>query len=182
MNVQQILQAAPPASTVATMLVFPSSTQLRPDQESLDDPVMAPSGIPLAPDFARRRTRAMDAARRLLGRIDALVLCDPQDIHYLTGTRHGISWLVLQQDASFALTRHMLVSEVRREAVNCEILLACSRSTERPDFEAFVIGELARRGLDRVVLDPAKLSAQSYLGFTRHAAAAGIEVSGVPDC
>ena len=156
------------------MLVFPSSTHLRPEQESLAERHLAAAEHPPTPDFHHRRNRVLETARRFHGRVDALVLCDPQDIHYLTGTRHGIFWLVLQQDSSFAVSRHMLVSEVRQEAVNCEILLACDRSTERPDIEAFVVGELSKRGIESVVIDPAKLSAQAYLGFTRHAATAGI--------
>ena len=170
-----------PVSTVLIMLVSPSSTHLWPEQESLAERRLAAVGHPAAPDLGHRRNRVMEAASRIHGQVDALVLCDPHDIHYLTGTRHGISWLVLQQDTAFAVSRHMLVSGVRQEAVNCEILLASARSTERPDLEAFVVAELVRRGLEFVVVDPAKLSAQSYLGFTRHAAAAGIEVLCVPD-
>ena len=119
--------------------------------------------------------------RHLHENVEALVLCDRQDIQYLTGTRHGIFWLVILQDAAFAVSRHMLISEVRHEAVNCEILLACARSTERPDFEAFVVAELGKRGIRSVAIDPARLSAQSYLGFARHAAVAGTDVQCVPD-
>jgi hypothetical protein len=81
----------------------------------------------------------------------ALILCDPLDIHYLTGSHHGISWLVVQENSSFAVSRHMLVSEVRAEAVDCEILLASASSTERPELEQFVVAELARRGIDTVI-------------------------------
>jgi Xaa-Pro aminopeptidase len=162
------------------MLVFPSSTQLPPDHpQSFADP--AAHGIWQAPDFHHRRNRAIALVRRAHSDVNALILCDPHDIHHLTGTRHGISWLVVYENASFAVSRHMLVSEVRNEAVACEILLASARSTDRPDFEQFVIGELVRRGLDTVVIDPAKLTAQSYLGITRHATAAGVVVHGIPE-
>lgn len=139
------------------------------------------NGILYAPDFPQRRRRAFEAARRGHHRVDAVILCDPRDIHYLTGTSHGISWLVLQAEGTFAVSRHMLVSEVRAAAVDCEILLASTRSTDFPDLECFVIGELTRRGLATVVLDPAKLSAQSYLRFTSHAAGANLAVGCVPE-
>ena len=163
------------------MLVIPSNTHLRSAQESLADCALEAANHPATPDFQRRRCRALETARRVHGRVDALVLCDQRDIHYLTGTRHGISWLVLQQDSAFAVSRHMLVSEVRQEAVNCEILLASERSTERPDFEAFIVAELVRRGLGVVVVDPARISANSYLGLLRHAANAGTDVHCVSD-
>jgi|GEM_PF-464984 len=167
------------ASTDFTMPVFPSSTQLRPDPAAFADP-SAP-GIAHTPDLPQRRLRALEAARRVHSRVDALILCDPHDIHHLTGTRHGISWLVVAKDASFAVSRHMLVHGVRTEAVACEILLASARSTDRPDLEQFVVAELTKRGLDTVVIDPAKLTAQSYLAITRHATAAGIVVHGIPE-
>jgi Xaa-Pro aminopeptidase len=131
-------------------------------------------------DFPQRRQRAIEAGCRAHGRVDALILTDPRDIHYLTGTGHGISWLVLQEGRAFAVSRHMLVSEVRAEAVDCEILLASACSTDCPDLEQFVIGELAKLGRRSAVIDPTKLSALSYLGITRHAAAAGVEVHCVP--
>ncbi len=133
------------------------------------------------PDFQHRRQCAIEAARRVHGAVDAVILCDPHDIQYLTGTREGISWLVLLESTPFALSRHMLVSEVRAEARDCEILLAASRSTERPDLEYFVITTLARRGLKRAVIDPARLSAQSSFHFAAHAAAAGLEICCLPD-
>ncbi len=76
------------------------------------------------PDFVKRRRQAFEAARQTHGSIDSLILCDPLDIQYLTGTSHGISWLVVGSNTQFAISRHMLVSEVRDEAVNCDILLA----------------------------------------------------------
>lgn len=121
-------------------------------------------------------------ARELYGQVDALILSDPHDIHYLSGSRHGISWLVLAEGGAFAVSRHMLVSEVRAEAVACEILLASKRSTERPELEQFVIAEVAKRGLASVVIDPARLSAQSYLRLIEHARAAGIAVDAMADC
>ena len=101
---------------------------------------------------------------------------DPHDIHYLTGTREGISWLVLHDDSSFAITRHMLVDDVRSQAVDCEILLASARSTDYPDVEQFVISELSRRGLAHGAIDPATLTAKTGFGVNHHATAAGIEI------
>jgi Xaa-Pro aminopeptidase len=149
------------------------------DHESF--PGSRPDGILPSPDYHHRRRRAIEAGCRSHGRLDALILSDPRDIRYLTGVGHGISWLVLQEGRAFAVSRHMLVSEVRAEAVDCEILLASARSTDFPDLEQFVVGELAKLGLGRVAIDPAKLSAQSYLRIVRHAAVGGIEIHCVPE-
>ena len=123
----------------------------------------------------------MAACRKIHADVDAVALCDPRDIHYLTGSRHCISWLVLRQDSAFALSRHMLIREARAEAPDCEILLASVRSTDRPDIEQFIIGELARRGHHTIVIDPAKLTARAHLALLRHAAAAGMEIRDIPD-
>ena len=160
------------------MLTLPSSPRLRTDHKSPQN--LSGDGPPI-PDFRWRRHCAIALARRLAGDVDALILSDPLDIHYLSGTRHGISWLVLMDNAAFAVSRHMLVSEVRAEAIDCEILLASARSTERPELESFVIAEVAKRGLASVLIDPAKLSAQSYLRLTGSTQAAGITVSGIPE-
>ena len=113
--------------------------------------------------------------------VEALIINDMLDIHYLTGTRHGISWLVLLDGTSFAMSRHMLVDEVRSEAVDCEILLASARSIDRVDLEQFIMGELTKRGVAMVVIDPAKLSAVTYQRLTARAVAAGIEVRETPE-
>jgi len=162
------------------MLTLPSSHRRRADQKTSGDPLA--NGILTTPDFTLRRQRALAMTRGLHGPTDALILCDPQDIHYLSGTRHGISWLVLFEQAAFAVSRHMLVREVRAEAVDCEVLLASTLSTDRPDLEQFVIAEVARRGLASVAIDPARLTAQSYLRLTSHTQAAGISVCCLPEC
>ncbi|MEI6605088.1 MAG: M24 family metallopeptidase [Verrucomicrobiota bacterium] len=151
-----------------------SITLLRPQRTSSVEPSADPPAR--HPDFVHRRNRAIAAARRLNDQVDALMFCDPQDIHYLTGTREGISWLVIHEGASFAVTRHMLVDEVRDQAVNSEILLASARSTDRPDIEQFVIREMCRRGLAHAVIDPANLTAQTGLVLSRHAVATRIEI------
>lgn len=133
------------------------------------------------PDFLRRRAQTLELARRLDHRANGVLLCDALDIRYLTGTSHGISWLVIQEDASFAVSRHMLVSEVRAEAVDCEILLPSDRSTDRPELEQFVVTELARRGIDCVLVDPGRVSAQSYQRLSAHASACGMKLLDQPE-
>ena len=154
------------------MLTRPINPPRTPETSAVDLP---------APDFLQRRQLALAAARRANHRAAALVLCDPADIHYLTGTRHGISWMVVADGAAFAVSRHMLVSEVRAEAVDCDILLASASSTERPELEQFVVGELAKRGLDSVIVDPARTSAQSYRRLSRHTADCGISLLDLPE-
>ena len=156
----------------------PIKTLLRPKPKACSEPMadaLAPN-----PDFRHRRNRAIAAARRLEGRADALMFRDPHDIHYLTGTREGISWLVLHEDCSFAITRHMLADDVRSQSVDCEILLASARSTDYPDIERFVISEMSRRGLRHGAIDPASLTAQAAFGVSHHAVATNIEIHYVP--
>jgi Xaa-Pro aminopeptidase len=123
----------------------------------------------------------LELARRSHCAVDAVIVGDVHDIQYLTGTREGISWLVVMAGGTFAVSRHMLVREVQAEAMDCEILLASSRSTERPDLPQFVIGKLVDHGIERIVVDPARLSAQSYLQLTAHADVAGLVVCGQPE-
>lgn len=136
---------------------------------------------PPAPDFPARRRLALERMRRAQVLADALVICDPLDIHYLTGTRHGISWLVVAEAGCFAVSRHMLLAEVRAEAVECEIVLACERSTQRPELETFVLNEAARRGIGSILIDPARLAAQSYLRLSSRASETGMLVSCEPE-
>ena len=149
----------------------------------LEAPLLnSPAGeVSSKPDYPGRRRRALEAARRGPGPIDALIVSDPHDIHYLTGVHEWIFWLALSDQTPFALSRHMLRAEVQAVAPNCEILLATERSTERPQMELFVITELANRGLTTAVFDPARLSASSYLELTRHAAVAEIALHLLPD-
>lgn len=161
------------------MLTAPSSTSSGLEQESFTVP--SAGEPPPAPDFPQRRCRALETARRLHGQVDALVLCDPLDIHYLTGTRHGISWLALLERECLAVSRHMLIREVSAEAVECQILLPSERSTDRPDLEQFILRELVQRGLKTAVIDPARLSAQSYLRLSGHAASDGIRLLATPE-
>lgn len=142
--------------------------------------IRAADRLPPAPDFPARRSLALERMRRV-SLVDALIICDPLDIHYLTGTRHGISWLVVSEAGCFAVSRHMLITEVRAEAVDCEILLACDRSTERPELEAFVLNEATRRQIGSVLIDPARLAAQSYLRLARHAGNTGILLNCEPE-
>jgi Xaa-Pro aminopeptidase len=154
-------------------MIFPG---VKPSPKTMREAPAGPS-----PDFLRRRAHALEQARRLDRHAKGLLLCDPLDIHYLTGTSHGIFWLVVQEDFSFAVSRHMLVSEVRAEAVDCEILLPSDRSTDRPEIEQFVVAELAKRGLACVIIDPARVSALSYRRLSLHACACGIRLLDVPE-
>lgn len=142
---------------------------------------LQPVAAGLAVDFPARRRRALAAAREVDESVAALVLHDAQDIHYLTGTREGISWLVVADAGTFAVSRHMLVDEVRAEAVDCEVLLASARSTDQPDLAAFVIGALAGRGLSVVAADPCRFPAQAYLLLRERAAAGGVGLRALPD-
>ncbi len=152
----------PAAMQISTYHTRPGSTR-------------APHGSPAVertlppPDFPTRRRQTLARMRRSHPIADSLAICDPLDIQYLTGTRHGISWLILHAGGCFAISRHMLVEEVRAEAVDCEILLPCARSTERPDLEKFLLAEMTRRGCRSLLIDPARLAAQSYLNLIRHA-------------
>jgi Xaa-Pro aminopeptidase len=163
------------------------STHFSKQRESALNPHFRPatSAAPAAPvahpEFLERRKRVFEAARRAGDNIDSLILCDPLDIHYLTGSRHGISWLIVGSDSHFAISSHMLVSDARREAVNCDILLASTTSTERAVLEQFIMQELRKRGLSSAVIDPAKLTARSYLQLLHHSELAGVALHMVPE-
>jgi Xaa-Pro aminopeptidase len=131
---------------------------------------------PVRPDHPDRRGRLLAKASSEAPGLDAVVICDSKDILYLTGAGEGLSWLVVANGSTFSTSRHMLIRQAREAAPDCEIILTCRHSTDRPDVELFVVSELARRGLRVVGIDPARILADSYLRFTRHAAAAGIEV------
>ncbi len=132
-----------------------------------------------AHDHADRRERLLARARAASPGLEAVVVCCPKDILYLTGVSEGLSWLIVSNAGGFGLSRHMLIRQAREAAPDCEILLACGRSTERPDVELFVISELARRGIGHIGLDPGRIVAESYLRVTCHADAAGIGVEPV---
>lgn len=134
------------------------------------------------PDFVQRRRRTLASTRCNDESIEALIFCDPLDIHYLTGSGHGISWLAVRDGVSFAVSRHMLVSEVRTEAVECEVLLATASSTDRVDMEEFVVSQLINRGLKKAAIDPTKISAQSFLRIKQHAEHAGLDLRVLPGC
>lgn len=151
-------------------------------------PLIIPDAPPLpqtetsGPDFARRRKLVLDANLARHPGLEAVIIGDPLDILYLTGTGHGISWLVLGTDSAFALSRHMLIHEVRAEARDCEILLATGRSIEQAKPEAFLCGQLAARGIREVSIDPARISALSYLKWTAEAGRHGIRLHEIPEC
>lgn len=154
---------------------------IRDKKQNTSPPGTLPGERSPAPDFARRRCRALESARRVSGSIDALIVSDPHDIHYLTGVHEGIFWLTLSDQGSMGVSRQMLLAEVRAVAPDCEILLPTENSTERPQMERFLVTELAHRGLNDVVIDPARLSARSYLQLAQHATAAGVTLRTVPD-
>lgn len=120
-------------------------------------------------------------ARKVANDIDVLILCDPYDIHYLTGVSEGISFLALSDRQPLGLSRHMLIDEVRSIAPDCEILLPSERSTESRDLEQFIVNELKKQGHETIAVDSARLSARSYLNLNRHADGAGIRLRALPD-
>jgi Xaa-Pro aminopeptidase len=140
-----------------------------------------PTDIASVPNYSDRRSRTLAAARSAADGIDALVLCDPYDIHYLTGIHEGISWLAVSDRKALGLSRHMLIDEVRAEAPDCEILLPSERSTESPDLEQFFIKELKQLGHETIAVDSARLSARSYIKLNRYADGAGIRIRVFPD-
>jgi Xaa-Pro aminopeptidase len=133
------------------------------------------------PDYRMRRAQTLEHARGLDRRVNGFLLCNRLDILYLTGTSHGISWLVVLEDHSFAVSRQMLVEEVRAEAVDCEILLAPTCSSDQMEPEQFVVSELAKRGLQCITIDTIAMSAHSYLRISRYATGCGIELLDLPE-
>lgn len=123
----------------------------------------------------------LEKNRNLHG-MEALIIGDSLDILYLTGTGHGISWLVLTPDSTFALSRHMLIKEVRAEACDCEILLPTERSIEQAQPEAFLCSELASRGIREAAIDLARISAQSYLKWISQSERRNIRLHQVSEC
>ena len=145
-------------------------------------PVSSPSAGPsrLGPASRDRRRQLLVATcRRLHPGCDAILVCDPKDIQYLTGVPEGISWLIVSGRATVVVTRHMLVREVRERLPECEVLLPSANSTDRPDVEGFVASELRRRSLGQVLIETAKLTAASYLSFAEHCAKQGVVLSNV---
>jgi Xaa-Pro aminopeptidase len=140
----------------------------------------AERALPDRPDHHGRRRRLLERASPASAGLDAVVVCDSRDILYLTGAGEGLSWFVVANRSGFGTSRHMLIRQARAAAPDCEIILTCGRSTERPDVELFVVSELVRRGFRVVGIDPSRILADSYLRFTAHAAKAGIEVVPVP--
>lgn len=132
------------------------------------------------PDHPGRRRRLLERTSAAYGQLDAVIVCDSKDVLYLTGVGEGLSWFVVADRSSFGASRHMLIRQAREAAPDCEIILTCERSTERPDVELFVVSELLRRKLRVVGIDPTRILADSYLRFVSHAENAGIQVVAVP--
>jgi Xaa-Pro aminopeptidase len=135
---------------------------------SADPSLPAPPATSRAHPHTRhqaRRRALFDAAREVDAAASVVLLCNAKDIFYLTGVREGISWLVVAGDHTIAVSRHMMVHEVREEIPECEVLLATARSTDTANMEAFVAAELSRRSLQMALLDTAKFSAASYLAL-----------------
>ena len=135
----------------------------------------------LTPDFAKRRLLALQSARKVSDKIDALIVSDHHDIHYLTGVHEGIFWLVLSDQGAIGISRHMLLAEVRSAAPDCEILLPTTLSTESAQMERFLMTEAAKRGLNNCAIDSSRLSASSYLLLAQHATAAGVTLQALPN-
>jgi len=128
---------------------------------------------PQSPDFARRRDLLVQSTCRD-PQNEAILICDPKDILYLTGVREGITWLALHGLNTFAVVRHLMLHDVREVASECEVILPPGNSTERADVEAFVVSELKRRGIRVAFVDTTKLPASTYLNLREHALAANL--------
>lgn len=138
----------------------------------------APSNVQPQPGFdhAGRRVRVINAlASRPEG--DALLLCDPRDIFYLTGVNEGISRLIVSGKATLAVTRHLFVEELESLVPGCGFLLPVPRSTVSPDLGEFVVGQLLRLGVRGVLVEPGRMSAADYLNLLEHAGRGGVSVA-----
>ena len=133
-----------------------------------------------SPDHDGRRRRLLGSVAKQAVRLDAVLVCESKDILYLTGVSEGLSWFVVANPLGFGTSRHMLIKQAREAAPDCEIILTCKRSTDRPDVELFIVSELSRRGLRSIGIDPSRILADSYLRLLRHAETAGIEVISLP--
>jgi Xaa-Pro aminopeptidase len=131
---------------------------------------------PSAPDFVRRRKRLMEAAIAGFPTADAVLVNHPKDIHYLTGAKEGVSWLILSTDRTIAISRHLMIHEVREIAAGCDVILPCERSTQRPELERFIAERLRSHGLGIAVFEPARIDAASYLELAKHLAPLGIQL------
>jgi Xaa-Pro aminopeptidase len=115
-----------------------------------------------------RRQALFAAARHEEPSASVVLICNAKDILYLTGVREGISWLLVAADLTIAVSRHLMVHEVREELPDCEVILPSARSTDPVNLEAFVAAELSRRSLNVALLETAKISAASYLKLVTH--------------
>ncbi|MGB6219600.1 aminopeptidase P family N-terminal domain-containing protein [Haloferula sp.] len=131
-------------------------------------------------DFAKRRDRLAGSHEPSTPGHRAFLICHPIDINYLTGVDEGISWLALWEDGGFAITRHMLMHDVEAAIGDFELLLPSERSIDRVKLEDFLTSELSRRGINELLLDPARISAASYKSLEKSAAAAGLKISDAP--
>lgn len=133
-------------------------------------------------DYERRRVAALKAAVDRFGEVDAVLICDALDMLYLSGLREGIQALVLIDDATLAITSPMFADEVSADAPHCELVLSSTDPRKRPNVQVFACEELNRRGLSKVVIDPAKMPAAAYLKLIAHAnenALAFVEAEGL---
>jgi Xaa-Pro aminopeptidase len=139
-------------------------------------PPLPSDAITRVPDFTRRRRRLLEAAVAEFPAADVVLVNHPKDIHYLTGAKEGVSWLIVSARRSIAVSRHLMIHEVREIAADCDVILPCERSTQRPQLERFIAGELRRNGLGTAVFEPARISAASYLELARHLSPLGIQL------
>lgn len=145
-------------------------------------PSDAPTPGKLPPGFDHARRRA-DLVRRLGdSRPDhqVVLICDTQDITYLSGVREGVSWLAIWDGGCFAVTRHMLIREVEQEIGDCELLLPTKRSSDPAMVELFLVTQLKCRGFESVVVDPNRISAASYFELEKFIHTAGLDLVPMP--
>jgi len=130
--------------------------------------------------FSWRRKQLIESCKRQFPHGDSVLVADATDIHYLTGVSEGISWLIVSEQTTVAISRHMLIREVSSIISDCEVLLPVARSTDSADLEKYVVGQLRMRSLSNPVLDPSRISAASWLRLADACAENRISLEAAP--
>lgn len=106
----------------------------------------------------------------------AVAVCNPVDIRYLTGVQEGISWLLVTKEHTLAISRHMLIHEVREMIPDCEVILPSERSTDFLLLEPLLLAQCVRMGVDSLIIDTSKVSAETHSRLQAAAREASLEI------